>query len=123
MATYIQANNGITEDVASGVDLAWFVLQVSNGITLTPGTNFFSVTVAGTYLVSTTIRISSGVGSVFQPTVNGVVTGAGITFTELDAVSTDNLIDLDAGDVITIRNSSATPATVEEAIAIIIQIA
>ena len=78
-----------------------------------PGTTTITVTSAGTYEINYGISITSGVGSQIAIAVNGTV-DASTPITALTATGElfgSAILTLAAGDVITLRNNSATPLT------------
>ncbi len=84
-----------------------------SGVTHTAGTTTFTVPTAGTYLITWHINITAGVGSQAAIAVNGTV-DASTPVTALVAtgeVSGSSMLTLAAGDVVTLRNNSATPLT------------
>jgi hypothetical protein len=81
----------------------------------TVGTTTFTVLAAGTYSLSYRVNITVGAGSAVAVAVNGVV-AASTNITNLLPVGSNSgtaLLTLAAGDVITIRNNSATLFTLD----------
>ncbi|NCC53045.1 MAG: hypothetical protein EOM20_17790 [Spartobacteria bacterium] len=99
--------------VAGGAD----VLLSNNGplssITHTAGTTTMTVPNAGTYKIEYSVTITAGIGAQMAIAVNGLVDAS----TAVDImVATGNIsgtamLTLAGGDVLTIRNNSATPFT------------
>jgi hypothetical protein len=81
--------------------------------THTPGTTTFTVWASGTYMISYDISITSGVGSQIAVAVNGTVDASTpiTALTSTGHISGTAILNLAAGDVITLRNNSATPLT------------
>jgi hypothetical protein len=79
----------------------------------TAGTTTITVNTAGSYKVDYSINITAGIGSAVSVAVNGTV-DASTNITCLVAtghISGTAILTLAAGDVLTLRNNSATPLT------------
>jgi hypothetical protein len=84
-----------------------------SGITHTAGTTTLTVPATGVYLVTYNATITAGIGSSIALAVNGTV-DASTNVPALVAtgeVQGSAMLTLSAGDVITLRNNSATPFT------------
>jgi len=91
--------------------------NLGSGIAHTAGTASFTVGSAGRYRVTATTSITAGVGAAMAIAVNGTV-DASTNVDILVAVgqtATDAILTLAAGDVLTLRNNSATPFTLDAA--------
>jgi hypothetical protein len=102
-----------TATVVGGADVPFSNNGPLSGVTHTASTTTFTVPSAGTYSVSYRVNITVGVGSAIAIAVNGTV-DASTTISSLVAVgqiSGDALLTLAAGDVVTLRNNSAVPLT------------
>ena len=81
------------------------------GITHTPGLTTITVPSAGDYEIIYNVSITAGVGSAIAIAVNGTVQPS-TQITALVAtgeIGGNTILTLAAGDVITLRNNSATP--------------
>jgi hypothetical protein len=97
--------------VVGGADVPFSNNGPLAGVTHTAGTTTITVPTAGTYQIDYYISITAGVGSQIAIAVNGTV-NASTPVTALVAVgeiSGTAMITLAAGDVLTLRNNSATP--------------
>ncbi len=80
-------------------------------ITHTPGTTDITVVEAGTYEIFYSVNITAGIGSAIAIAVNNTVDPS----TNINAlvavgeINGDAMLTLAAGDVLTLRNNSATP--------------
>ncbi len=101
--------------VVGGADVPFSNNGPLTNVTHTAGTTTITVSVAGVYRVSWYVNITAGVGSAFAVAVNGTV-DASTNVSSLVAtgeVSGNSILTLAAGDVVTLRNNSATPATLD----------
>jgi len=83
------------------------------GVTHTAGTTTMTVPSAGTYRVTYSAAITAGIGAALSVAVNGTV-NASTNKPFLVAVGENTgvvLLQLSAGDVLTLRNNSAVPLT------------
>ena len=99
--------------VVGGADVPFSNNGPLTGVTHTSDTTTFIVNVQGTYLINYDVSMTTGVGSQLAIAVNGTV-DASTPITALVAtgeISGSAVIDLAAGDVITLRNNSAIPLT------------
>ena len=110
---YVYTLDAVAQVVAGGAD----VIFSSNGPlvneTHTAGTAPVTVALAGNYQIDYSVSITAGVGSEIAIAVNGVV-DASTPITALvtaGQVTGQAILTLAAGDVITLRNDSATPFT------------
>ncbi|MBV7277006.1 collagen-like protein, partial [Clostridium sp. PL3] len=97
--------------VVGGADVPFSNNGPLIGITHTPGTTTITVASAGVYQINYNISITAGVGAQVAIAVNGTV-DASTPITALVAtgeMSGSAILTLAAGDVITLRNNSATP--------------
>jgi hypothetical protein len=107
LATVIDAT------VVGGADVPFSNNGPLSGVTHTASTTTITVPSTGTYSISYSVEITAGVGAALAIAVNGTV-DASTTVSMLVAtgeVSGDAMLTLAAGDVITLRNNSATPFT------------
>ncbi len=87
--------------------------DLGSGVAHTAGTTTFTVASAGRYRVTATANITAGVGAAFAVAVNGTVDAS----TNVDFLvatgqtTTDGILTLAAGDVLTLRDNSAVPFT------------
>jgi hypothetical protein len=83
------------------------------GVTHTAGTTVMTVPSAGTYSVEYCISFTAGVGATMAIAVNGVVDpSTSVTFlTATGTVCGQAMLQLTAGDILTLRDNSATPFT------------
>lgn len=97
--------------VVGGADIPFSNNGPLSGVTHIPGTTTFTVPTAGTYRVAYHVNIISGVGSGLSVAVNGTVDAS--TYMQIQVatghISGVALLQLAAGDVLTVRNNSATP--------------
>lgn len=106
--------------VVGGADVPFSNNGPLYGISHTAGTTTFTVPEAGSYKVDYSISITSGNGSAIAVAVNGTV-DASTNITCLVGtghISGTAILTLAAGDVLTLRNNSATPLTLNLAPAI-----
>ncbi|MDY3557171.1 DUF4214 domain-containing protein [Gemmata sp. JC717] len=83
---------------------------VSGDVTHTAGTTVFTVTAAGTYRLTATLNYTAGVGAAIAFAVNGVsLPGWTPLLTATGQVVLDTAVTFAPGDVVTLRNNSATP--------------
>ncbi|NYC52740.1 hypothetical protein DE171_005277 [Clostridium beijerinckii] len=97
--------------VVGGADVPFSNNGPLSGITHTPGTTTITVASAGTYEINYGVSITAGVGAQIAIAVNGTV-DASTPITALVATGElfgSAILTLAAGDVITLRNNSATP--------------
>ncbi|MFN5746144.1 MAG: BclA C-terminal domain-containing protein [Methylococcaceae bacterium] len=97
--------------VVGGADIPLSNNGPLNGPSHIPSTTVISVSDNGVYQVSYSVNITAGVGSQIAIAVNGTVHPS-TPITALVAtgqVSGTAQLELTAGDVITLRNNSATP--------------
>ncbi len=97
--------------VVGGADVPFSNNGPLVGITHTPGTTPITVATAGAYEIDYSISITAGVGSQVALAVNGTV-DASTPITALVAtgqIGGTAILVLAAGDVVTLRNNSATP--------------
>jgi hypothetical protein len=108
-----QLATGGNATVAGGADVPFSNNGPLSGITHTATTTTMTVPNTGTYKIEYAVTITAGVGAQMALAVNGVVDAS----TAVDfLVATGNIsgtamLTLAAGDVITLRNNSATPFT------------
>ncbi|KJR45334.1 Flagellar hook-length control protein FliK [Desulfosporosinus sp. I2] len=114
---YVYTLDAVAQVVAGGAD----VLFSSNGPLVNEvhiaGTAPVTVALAGNYQIDYSVSITAGVGSEIAIAVNGVVDPS-TPITALVAtgqVPGQAILTLAAGDVITLRNSSAVPFTLTTA--------
>jgi hypothetical protein len=105
LATLIDAT------VVGGADVPFSNNGPLNGITHTQNTTIITIPTTGDYEIDYSISITAGVGAAMAVAVNGVVdASSAITIlTPVGHISGKAIIPLTAGDVITLRNNSATP--------------
>lgn len=100
--------------VVGGADVPFSNNGPLYGISHTAGTTTFTVPATGSYKVDYLVSITSGIGSAIAVAVNGTV-DASTNITCLVAtghISGTAILNLAAGDVLTLRNNSATPLTI-----------
>ena len=104
----------IDATVLGGADVPFSNNGPLSGVTHTAGTTTITVPTAGQYRVSWYVNITfGGLGSSFAVAVNGTVDAS----TNVNSiapggeVSGNSILSLAAGDVLTLRNNSALPAT------------
>lgn len=87
----------------------------SDGIWHIPSITVFTVASAGIYKIDYSVSYTSGVGAAIAIAVNGVVhSSTHKTFlTPIGNLSGSAMLELNSGDVITLRNNSATPFTLD----------
>ena len=99
--------------VAGGADVVFSNNGPLLNCTHTAGTTIFTVPSTGTYKVNYSITITAGIGAQMAIAVNGTVDAS----TSVDllvatgTISGTAMLSLSAGDVLTLRNNSATPFT------------
>lgn len=99
--------------VVGGADVPFSNNGPLAGVTHTAGTTTFTVEKAGNYLITYSVDITAGVGSTISIAVNGTVDAS----TNINALTATGelrgsvILSLAAGDVVTLRNNSATPLT------------
>ncbi|WP_411680361.1 DNRLRE domain-containing protein [Clostridium thailandense] len=97
--------------VVGGADVPFSNSGPLSGISHTPGTTTITVVSIGVYQVNYNLSVTAGVGAQMAIAVNGTV-DASTPITALVAtgeISGSAILVLAAGDVITLRNNSATP--------------
>ncbi|SFG57706.1 BclA C-terminal domain-containing protein, partial [Clostridium homopropionicum] len=97
--------------VAGGADVPFSNNGPLTNITHSAGTTTITVATTGVYKIFYSVSITAGVGSAIAIAVNGTV-DASTPISALVAtgeVSGEAILSLAAGDVITLRNDSATP--------------
>ncbi len=99
--------------IAGGADVVFSNRGPVNGITHTAGTISVAVTSAGVYEIDYSVNITAGVGSAIAIAINGTVDASTpkSALVATGEVSGKAMVALAAGDVITLRNDSATPFT------------
>jgi hypothetical protein len=99
--------------VVGGADVPFSNNGPASGVTHTAGTTTFTVPTAGAYRVAYHVTITAGVGSGLSMAVNGTVNAS--TYVRIQVatghISGVAVLQLAAGDVLTVRNNSATPMT------------
>ena len=100
--------------VVGGADVPFSNNGSLDGITHTAGTTTITVPATGSYKVDYSVSITSGVGSAIAVAVNGTVdSSTNITcLVATGQISGTAILTLAAGDVLTLRNNSATPLTI-----------
>ena len=99
--------------VVGGADVVLSNNGPLSNVSHTAGTTTITVTTAGQYHVSWYVNITAGVGSSFAVVVNGAVDPSTNvnSLVVTGEVSGNAILTLVAGDVLTLRNNSAIPAT------------
>jgi hypothetical protein len=84
-----------------------------SGITHTAATTTITVPAAGSYQIDYYINITAGIGSAIAIAVNGTVDASTpvAALVATGEISGTAILTLAAGDVLTLRNNSATPLT------------
>lgn len=100
--------------VVGGADVPFSNNGPLYGISHTAGTTTFTVPATGSYKVDYLVSITSGIGSAIAVAVNGTVDAStNITCNVATGHITGTaMLNLAAGDVLTLRNNSATPLTI-----------
>jgi len=85
--------------------------NLGSGIDHTDGTTTFTVSNAGRYRISAAVDITAGIGSAIAVAVNGtpVASTDVAALVAVGQVTTDSVVTLAAGDVVTLRDNSAIP--------------
>lgn len=103
--------------VAGGADVIFTANGPLSNITHPVGTANVTVGLAGTYYVCFVVTFTVGIGAAFAIAINGVVDGS--TNTNVLIASGQLVVQVElvlaAGDVVTLRNNSATPVTLDAA--------
>ncbi len=98
--------------IAGGADVPFSNNGPLSGVAHTAGTTTFTVVETGTYKIDYDVNITSGVNSAIAIAVNGTVDAStNIKVLAAGGVSGSAMLNLTAGDVITLRNNSATAMT------------
>jgi hypothetical protein len=99
--------------VAAGADVLFSTNGPLVNETHTAGTAPVTVTLAGDYQIDYSVSITVGIGSEIAIAVNGVVDPSTpiIALAATGPVTGQAILTLAGGDVITLRNPSATPFT------------
>lgn len=102
---------GGSETVVGGADVIFSNNGPLSGITHTAGTTTFTVPSTATYKVEYSISYTAGVGAAIAIAVNGTVDAStNVTLlTGAGNIAGTAILTLAAGDVLTLRNNSATP--------------
>jgi hypothetical protein len=102
-----------TATVVGGSDIGFSNNGPSIGIIHTAGSSTTTVPTSGTYEVLYSVSFTAGVGSVIAVAVNGSVDAGSMVpaLTSTGLISGRTILQLAAGDVITIRNNSAVAMT------------
>jgi hypothetical protein len=97
--------------VVGGADVPFSNNGPLVNITHTAGTTTVTVTIAGVYQIDYSVSITAGVGAVIALAVNGTVDPSTPVpaLVATGVLSGTAMLTLAAGDVITLRNNSATP--------------
>ena len=99
--------------VVGGADVPFSNNGLLTGVTHTAGTTTVTVGSTGKYKIEYGVSTTAGIGAAIAIAVNGTVK-ASTTLPLLGAtgqVVGTAILDLEAGDVLTLRNNSATPIT------------
>ena len=85
--------------------------NLGSGIDHTDGTTTFTVSNAGRYRISAAVDITAGIGSAIAVAVNGtpVASTDVAALVAVGQVTTESVVTLAAGDVVTLRDNSAIP--------------
>jgi hypothetical protein len=88
-----------------------------SSITHTAGTTTVTVATTGIYKISYSISITAGIGTALSLAVNGTVDASTVRSVPVATgeISGEVMLALTAGDVITLRNDSAIPMTLDPA--------
>jgi hypothetical protein len=99
--------------VVGGADVPFSNNGPLSNVTHTAGTTTVTISTSGTYEVSYSVSITAGIGSQIAVAVNGTVNPSTpiSTLVATGNVSGRAILVLAAGDVLTLRNNSATPMT------------
>jgi hypothetical protein len=99
--------------VIGGADIPFSNNGPLDDITHTAGTTTLTVSTAGTYQIDYQVSITAGIGSQLAVAVNGVVNSSTpvttLVATGLNAGTA--MLNLSAGDVVTLRNNSLVAMT------------
>jgi hypothetical protein len=106
--------------VAGGADVLFSNNGPLTNISHTAGTTTITVTNSAVYQINYIISITAGVGSEIAIAVNGTVDASTpvSALIAIGEISGSAMLTLAAGDVITLRNNSATPLTLDLAPAV-----
>jgi len=103
--------------VAGGTNVIFTNNGPLSGVLHTAGTESVVVPTSGIYRIGYTVNYTAGVGAALAIAVNATVDSS--TNRDLllatGSISGENLLPLTAGDVITLRNNSAIPITLDSA--------
>jgi len=101
--------------VVGGADVPFSNNGTLSGVTHTAGTTTIMIPVTGVYRIEYSVGITAGIGSALAIAVNGTVDASSSkSFLVATGSMTGNvMLTLAAGDVITLRNNSATPFTID----------
>jgi hypothetical protein len=99
--------------ILGGADVPFSNNGTMNGVTHTPGTTMFTVPSAGRYQIDYGVNITAGIGSGVAIAVNGTVdTSTNLAvLVATGKIKGTAILNLAAGDVISLRNNSAVPMT------------
>lgn len=102
-----------TATVVGGADIPFSNSGPMVGIAHTPGVTTMLIGAAGVYEIDYSVSLTGGIGSQIGVAVNGVVLNASTVPVLVAAgnVSGRIMVSLASGDVLTLRNNSATPLT------------
>ena len=99
--------------VVGGADIPFSNLGPALSITHTPGTTTITIPSTGAYQINFGVSITAGIGSSIAVAVNGTVNPSTNTafLVAVGEIFGSCILDLNAGDIITLRNNSAIPLT------------
>ncbi len=99
--------------VVGGADVPFSNNGPLSGVTHTAGTTTITVPTTGTYKIDYSLNFTAGVGAAMAIAINGVVDASTSVplLVSTGHISGSVLLTLTAGDVITLRNNSATALT------------
>lgn len=106
--------------VVGGADIPFSTNGPSDGITHTAGTTTMTITEAGIYKIDYNVTTTDGVGAAVAIAVNGAIDASTSVpvLSGMGVVSGTALVSLSAGDIVTVRNNSATPLMTVESPAV-----
>ena len=103
----------VESTVVGGADVPYSNNGPSSGVSHTQGTTTFTVPSPGVYEVDYSVTITAGIGSAIAIAVNGTVDASTYqpALNPTGPIVGHALLNLAAGDVLTLRNNSAVPLT------------
>ncbi len=114
---YVYDLSPVGQTVAGGADVTFSNNGPLSGVTHTAGTTSLTVPTAGTYDISFSVNTTAGVGAAIAIAVNGSVDAStNVNLLVATGLTSGHvMLTLTSGDILTLRDNSATPFTLDSA--------